>query len=357
MGNIWQLIGRSLVGGAVFAAACAGSAGFFCLLYRLVKRMRPKAARQQDLRLLSHRLYKVSGRARIAYLILCLEGALRSYRQDLSAWDWVLRRLWSITDCSENNGIDIWLDRVEALLPSTVLTDDTAGGEAAKARALYTQAGTAMIVINAVIENAYMIVCEWSPDTAAHDPDALCRVDKAEDTMRAFGVPLPSGEILQPLFQQKDPSLGKPFDGSRLSCISKQMAGTGDQTDDIRNGSISISDQLTIYPGFSFEQFKRTKFYNGQDGIKTICLDGPQMIHGRKYMVNLFFRNGTIYMVSLICCEQEFSEQDEEKRKRFHDDILNASGLRPRERFHWGKISSDYDGRSNLSSINVEYFN
>ncbi len=214
MGNIWQLLGRGFTAGAVLAAACAGFAGFFYLLYRLIKLMRPKEVRQEEQRILSHRLYKVSGRGRIAYLILCLEETLRFYGQDLSAWEWILRQLWSITDCSENNWIGIWLDSIGELLPSMVLannTAETAPAEIRKVRTLYTQAGTAMIVINAVIENAYSIVYEWSPDTAAHDPNALCLIDKVEETMTAFGVPLPSNEILQPLFEQKDFSLGKPF--------------------------------------------------------------------------------------------------------------------------------------------------
>ncbi len=226
MEHIWQFLERGFMGGIVFAAAFAGFAGFLYLLYRLIKRMRPKEVRQEEQHILSHRLYKVSGRGRIAYLILCLEEALRFYGQDLRAWEWILRQLWSITDCSENNWIDIWLDSIEELLPGAVLTNNTAKAppaETVKARTLYTQAGTAMIVINAVMENAYSIVCEWSPDITAHDPNALCRIEQAEETMRQFGVPLPSNESIQPLFEQKDPSLGKPFDGSRFSYISKQI--------------------------------------------------------------------------------------------------------------------------------------
>ncbi len=141
--------------GAAFAAACAGFAGFFYLLYRIMKLMRPKEARQKEQRILSHRLYKVSGRGRIAYLILCLEETLRFYGQDFSAWEWILRQLWSITDCSENNWIDIWLDSIGELLPGEVLannTPETASAEISKVRTLYTQAGTAMIVINDVVQ-------------------------------------------------------------------------------------------------------------------------------------------------------------------------------------------------------------
>ncbi len=224
MGNIWQLLERGFMAGVAFAAACAGFAGFFYLLYRLIKLLRPKEARQEEQRILSHGLYKVSGRGRIAYLILCLEEALRFYGQDFSAWEWILRQLWSITDCSENNWIDIWLDAAGDLLPSVVLannTTETTPVKIGKARTLYTQAGTAMIVINAVIETAYTIVCGWSPNTVAHDPDALCLIGKVEETMNAFGVPLPSNEITQPLFAQKDFSFGKPFDGLRFSDISK----------------------------------------------------------------------------------------------------------------------------------------
>jgi len=214
MENLRQLLERALMGGVVIAAVFAGFAAFLYLLYRLIKFMRPKEVRQEEKRILSHRFYKVSGRGRAAYLILCLEESLRFYGQDFSAWEWILRKLWSITDCSENNWIDVWLDSVGELLPSMVLAGGTAkapSAEISKARTLYTQAGYAMIVINAIIENAYRMVGEWSPDTIAHDPDALLRIDKVEETMRAFGVPLPSNEIIQPLFEQKDFSFGKPF--------------------------------------------------------------------------------------------------------------------------------------------------
>jgi len=224
MEHIWRLLERGFIGGIVIAPAFTGFAGFLYLLYRLIKLTRPKEARQGEQRLLSHRFYQVSGRGRIAYLILCLEEALRFYGQDFSAWEWILRRLWSITDRSENNWIDLWLDAVGELLPSEVLTDSTAEAapaEISKARALYIQAGTAMIVINAILENVYTVVGGWSPDTTAHDPDALYLIDKTEETMRAFGVPLPSDEVLQPLFKQKDVSFGKPFDGLRFSCLTK----------------------------------------------------------------------------------------------------------------------------------------
>ena len=93
------------------------------------------------------------------------------------------------------------------------------------------------------------------------------------------------------------------------------------------NGLLKISDELTVFPGYSFEQFKHTKFYKNQDGIKIIYLDTQQSIDNRKFIVSLFFRNGKIYIVSLICCEQEYSEKNEKERKLLHDEILHKLGI------------------------------
>ena len=81
-----------------------------------------------------------------------------------------------------------------------------------------------------------------------------------------------------------------------------------------------------------------------------------QIINGRNYIVSLFFRDRKIYMVSLICCDKEFSEQDEKIRKELHDTILSELGLNSHMKYNWGEISSDFDARSNISSINIIYF-
>ena len=107
---------------------------------------------------------------------------------------------------------------------------------------------------------------------------------------------------------------------------------------DNSNGYINISDELTIFPGFSFEQFKNTKFYDNQDDVRIIYLNEHQIINGRNYIVSLFFRDRKIYMVSLICCDKEFSEQDEKKRKELHDTILNELGLNSHMKYNWGEV-------------------
>lgn len=222
MDKIGQLLERGFLGGIVIAAAFVGFAVFLYLVYRLIKFLQPKTVRQEEQRVHSHPFYKVSGRGRTAYLILCLEEVLLFYGQDFSAWEQILRELWSITNGSEGDWIGTWLDSVESLLPSQILTTaPSSSDDIRKIRNLYTQSGTKMILVSALMESVYTMVCEWAPDTVAYDPDALHFIDKTEEMMKKWGVPLPAGENVQFLITQKDFSLGKPFEGLRLSYLSK----------------------------------------------------------------------------------------------------------------------------------------
>ncbi len=124
---------------------------------------------------------------------------------------------------------------------------------------------------------------------------------------------------------------------------------------DIKSGKIQTQEGLITEPNFRFDEFKTTRFYNGQDGVKIIYLEEKQTIDNMKFIVSLFFKNHKIYMLSLICCEFEFSDSEEPKRKLLHDKILSDIGINQREEYKWGKISSDYDARSNISSINIVY--
>lgn len=224
MDKIGQLLERSFFGGIVIAATFAETVIFLYLIYRLIKFLQPKEVRQEEQRILSHRFYKVSGRARVSYLILCLEETLLFYGQDFSAWKRILRELWSVTSHSEGDWIGAWLDSVGELLPRQILTTTLpSSDDIREIQDLYTRAGTKMILVNALMENAYTMVCEWSPETVAHDPDSLHFIDEAEEMMKKFGVPLPANEAVQFLFTQKDLSLGKPFDGLRLSHLSKRL--------------------------------------------------------------------------------------------------------------------------------------
>lgn len=121
------------------------------------------------------------------------------------------------------------------------------------------------------------------------------------------------------------------------------------------DGKIKTEEGLLIGPNYTFDEFKSSKFYNGQDGIRIIYLDDKQTLINKKFIISLFFREHKIYMVSFICCDFEFSDSDEPKRKLIHDEILREVGINIGVEYDWGKITSDYDSRSNLSSINIVY--
>lgn len=124
---------------------------------------------------------------------------------------------------------------------------------------------------------------------------------------------------------------------------------------DIKSGILKINDQLTIGPNYTFEKFKESNLYKGEDGIRIIYLDNKQEIDGKKYIISLFFKNGVIYLVSLIYCEPEISEKNESERKKIHDEILDLNGIDVNKKYNWGQIKSEYDPRGNISSINIYY--
>lgn len=124
---------------------------------------------------------------------------------------------------------------------------------------------------------------------------------------------------------------------------------------DKNKGTLKINDILSFYPGFRFEDFKETKYYNGQDGARVIYLGEKQIIDGKRYKINFFFKNNRIYVVSLINCDEDISESDEPKRKIVHDEILKQNKIESGYQYPWGKVLSEFDARSNLSSINIYY--
>ena len=79
---------------------------------------------------------------------------------------------------------------------------------------------------------------------------------------------------------------------------------------DTSNGSLKISGELTFFPGYLFDQFKQTKFYKNQDGRRIIYLESQKLMDNKNYIVSLFFRNEKLYIVSLVCCDQKYSEKE-----------------------------------------------
>lgn len=121
------------------------------------------------------------------------------------------------------------------------------------------------------------------------------------------------------------------------------------------NGELKINDELIVHPEYQFDEFKNTEYYDGQDGIKIIYLEKIQKIDTYHYFVNLFFKEKQLYSVSLINCDQNISESNEIDRKTIHDKILSENGIQNNVSYNWGKIISEYNPRSNISSIDIFY--
>lgn len=111
---------------------------------------------------------------------------------------------------------------------------------------------------------------------------------------------------------------------------------------DINNGQIMISKDFVLYPGYSFEQFKQSHYYNNEDGVRVIYLDTVFCIDNNKFVVSLFFKSDVIYIISLVCIDYIISEKEEYKRKEVHDKIMKKNKLKNGKKYHWGNVVSKY---------------
>ena len=119
-------------------------------------------------------------------------------------------------------------------------------------------------------------------------------------------------------------------------------------------GRITI-DGVEFYPGYTFEDFKKTKFYSNQDGIRIIRLNGAVKVDEHQYLVNLFFREYTLYMISMVCVDIDIPFEEEEKRAVLHRQIMAEYGLSDVNFFSWGILKVSFDPRSNSSKIGLIY--
>lgn len=121
-----------------------------------------------------------------------------------------------------------------------------------------------------------------------------------------------------------------------------------------QEGKILIDGEI-ISPGYTFNDFKKTHFYENQDGIRIIKLKNPVIIDKHKYIINLFFKNYILYMITLVCIDKDIPFEKEEERFKLHEKIMSEYGLSMMNTFNWGNIKLKFDPRSNLSSINIIY--
>lgn len=124
----------------------------------------------------------------------------------------------------------------------------------------------------------------------------------------------------------------------------------------LNDGIIEI-DGVKFYPGYTFNDFKKTPFYTNQDGIRQIKLQGEKNILNHEFIVNILFIKYKLYSITLFSVEslKNISFENEPIRKNYHDKILLDWGLKPNNIYSWGKIESIYDEKSNVSEIGFFY--
>lgn len=136
--------------------------------------------------------------------------------------------------------------------------------------------------------------------------------------------------------------------------IMQEIIGNMYGSMNYRTGELTIHNEV-FHKWYTFKQFKKSALYKAQDDVKMFSLEGKYKIDNWIFYVSFFFKYGKLYMISLFCEDPEISFEDEPKRKELHDSILAEYGLSDDEEFVWGSVSSVYDRKSNISSINIIY--
>lgn len=188
---------------------------------------------------ISQNFYPVSKRARGAYLILCLEEALKFYGQDLEKWRWVLEKLWEITMTTDEEG---WIFQTSNLLPEQVLPYLTYEAMVAARKeqpiyfaysfskeqflslqTLYRESfcSPADALIEELLGNIYLVITEdWGDLETPHTPSALKYIEQTKVLLKEHGIPLPcNAQTLDFLMDQKHPHMGRPFPGLSFSAL------------------------------------------------------------------------------------------------------------------------------------------
>ena len=232
--------------GIGLAAAAAGGALLILLLWRLGKAARwarlPREERERKKAEKEHLLTRVSGRGRTAYLVLCLENALIRFGLPAADWEWVLQRLWALTEAPESQHRRLF--EVCCLLPENVLPYEsyeelTAQGcsdallavwEAEEGlpeerfqpmRDLYAAAGWRLCVLAPLLTAVYQAAAFSWAAAGGNERKALELVRNTETLMQNWNIPLPQGSGLTAIQKERHPGWGPAFPGVRLSALLK----------------------------------------------------------------------------------------------------------------------------------------
>lgn len=163
--------------------------------------------REEYLRWKDHPFFPVCKRARAAYLILCLEEALKFYGQDLSQRKEALKTLWEVTN---TRFIEDWVWQASELSAEAAFS--CRGGDP-------TALETLEELMNCICD---VIIEDWGEMETPNTPSALQHIDRAEQLLSGQTIPLPhDGQALEFLMSRRHRHDGAPFDGIQFSELAK----------------------------------------------------------------------------------------------------------------------------------------
>lgn len=138
----------------------------------------------------------------------------------------------------------------------------------------------------------------------------------------------------------------------------------------IKNGDVSLNgNTFIIKKGLAKDEFEKSTLFKDVISKETHSFTNyylkPQLIGNEKFILVLFFNTNNILDFANISLSHDgkipswdnWSENEEYKRKDDHDKWLVNNISKPPYKYSWGEVSSNYDPRSGSSAITIKYYN
>ncbi len=126
---------------------------------------------------------------------------------------------------------------------------------------------------------------------------------------------------------------------------------------DLARGIIEIEGER-FYPGYTFDDFKKSAFYRHQTDVSIFALNeaqNPIVLDNHNFVITVLFRDSKLQLLSLYCIDKDISYEQEELRNTLHKKVLKEQGLSNTNIFLWGIVKLAYDPKISRYSIDVVY--
>ena len=126
---------------------------------------------------------------------------------------------------------------------------------------------------------------------------------------------------------------------------------------DLTRGIIEIEGER-FYPGYTFEDFKKSAFYRHQTDVSIFALNEEQkpiVLDDHNFVITVLFHDSKLRILSLYCIDEDISYEQEKRRKKLHKKVMKEQGLSNTNVFAWGTVKSEYDRRIARYSIDIVY--